>query len=34
VKLYETAGWTVIAGYGRFAGEPSSIGFAKELDTR
>jgi GNAT superfamily N-acetyltransferase len=34
VSLYESAGWTVIAGYGRFAGEPSSICFAKDLDTR
>jgi GNAT superfamily N-acetyltransferase len=31
VSLYETAGWSRIASYGRYADAPSSICFAKEL---
>ena len=31
VSLYESAGWTRIASYGRYADSPSSICFAKEL---
>jgi GNAT superfamily N-acetyltransferase len=31
VSLYESAGWTRIASYGRYASSPSSICFAKEL---
>jgi GNAT superfamily N-acetyltransferase len=32
VSLYESAGWTRIASYGRYADSPSSICFAKDLD--
>jgi hypothetical protein len=31
VSLYESAGWTRIASYGRYADSPSSICFAKDL---
>ena len=34
VSLYETAGWSRIASYGRYADSPSSICFAKELDSQ
>ena len=34
VALYRSAGWTEIAGYGRFADEVRSICFAKDIGTR
>jgi GNAT superfamily N-acetyltransferase len=31
VAMYESGGWTRIPGYGRYAGDPRTICFRKEL---